>query len=154
MKTVLWISRHTMTEPQLRDLARVLGDTVQVLPYTQTVKQADVLRPLIEQADAIAAVLPVELLAELVTLADERRCSSRSPDAGSPAARCTWLTDRPSRKSPSSTCTGSRSSSWNSKPGGCNKKENSGFPVLRKNFFVKCEIGRKSADIEIEGKKR
>lgn len=72
MKTVLWISRHAMTEPQLRDLARVLGDTVQVLPYTQTVKQADVLRPLIEQADAIAAVLPVELLAELVTLADER----------------------------------------------------------------------------------
>ena len=64
MKTVLWISRHTMTEPQLRDLARVLGDTVQVLPYTQTVKQADVLRPLIEQADAIAAVLPVELLAD------------------------------------------------------------------------------------------
>ena len=58
MKTVLWISRHAMTEPQLRDLARVLGDTVQVLPYTQTVKQAD--------------VLPVELLAELVTLADER----------------------------------------------------------------------------------
>lgn len=50
MKTVLWISRHAMTEPQLRDLARVLGDTVQVLPYTQTVKQADVLRPLIEQA--------------------------------------------------------------------------------------------------------
>ena len=40
MKTVLWISRHAMTEPQLRDLARVLGDTVQVLPYTQTVKQA------------------------------------------------------------------------------------------------------------------
>lgn len=72
MKTVLWISRHAMTEPQLHDLARVLGDTVQVLPYTQTVKQADVLRPLIEQADAIAAVLPVELLAELVTLADER----------------------------------------------------------------------------------
>ncbi len=72
MKTVLWISRHAMTEPQLRDLARVLGDAVQVLPYTQTVKQADVLRPLIEQADAIAAVLPVELLAELVTLADER----------------------------------------------------------------------------------
>ena len=34
MKTVLWISRHTMTEPQLRDLARVLGGTVQVLPYT------------------------------------------------------------------------------------------------------------------------
>lgn len=64
MKTVLWISRHTMTEPQLRDLARVLGDTVQVLPYTQTVKQADVLRPLIEQADAIAAVLPVELHAD------------------------------------------------------------------------------------------
>lgn len=62
MKTVLWISRHAMTEPQLHDLARVLGDTVQVLPYTQTVKQAD----------AIAAVLPVELLAELVTLADER----------------------------------------------------------------------------------
>ena len=120
MKTVLWISRHTMTEPQQSDLARVLGDTVQVLPYTQTVKQADVLRPLIEQADAIAAVLPVELLAELVTLAD---------------ARCIWLMDRPSRKSPSSTCTGSRSSSWNSKPGGCNKKENSGSPVLLKKFF-------------------
>ena len=72
MKKVLWISRHTMTEPQLHDLTRVLGDTVQVLPYTQTVKQVDVLRPLIEQADAVAAVLPVELLAELVALADER----------------------------------------------------------------------------------
>ncbi len=35
-------------------------------------KAGGVLRPLIEQADAIAAVLPVELLAELVTLADER----------------------------------------------------------------------------------
>ena len=59
MKTVLWISRHTMTEPQLRDLARVLGDTVQVLPYTQTVKQADVLRPLIEQGHVYAAQPPL-----------------------------------------------------------------------------------------------
>lgn len=50
-----------MTEPQLRDLARVLGDTVQVLPYTQTVKQADVLRPLIAHADmkALAEFSPM-----------------------------------------------------------------------------------------------
>lgn len=72
MKKVLWISRHTMTEPQYRNLVQVLGDEVQLLPYTETVKRVDVLRPLIEQADAIAAVLPVELLAELVTHANRR----------------------------------------------------------------------------------
>ena len=119
MKTVLWISRHAMTEPQLHDLARVLGDTVQVLPYTQTVKQADGLRPLIEQADAIAAVLPVELLAELVTLADERPV----------------LQSVSGRRFTGSTLHLADGQTEPEIAGGCNKKENSGFPVLLKKFF-------------------
>ena len=36
-------------------------------------------------------------------------------------------------------------------PAAVTKRRTGGFPVLRKKFFVKCEIGRKSADIEIEG---
>ena len=32
MKNVLWVSRHEMTESQLRDLTRVMGDAVRLLP--------------------------------------------------------------------------------------------------------------------------
>lgn len=72
MKNVLWVSRHEMTEPQREDLERVMGDTVRLLTYPETVRAVEVLVPLLERADAVAAVLPVELLAALVSLAGKR----------------------------------------------------------------------------------
>lgn len=65
MKQVLWISRHQMTKAQKEDLEKVLGDTVTLLPWTDTVRQVEALLPLVEQADVVAAVLPVQLLAML-----------------------------------------------------------------------------------------
>ena len=65
MKRVLWISRHQMTREQREDLEEVLGDTVALVPWTDTVHQIEVLLPMVIQADAVAAVLPVQLLALL-----------------------------------------------------------------------------------------
>lgn len=65
MKRVLWISRHKMTREQREDLEEVLGDTVALVPWTDTVHQIEVLLPMVIQADAVAAVLPVQLLALL-----------------------------------------------------------------------------------------
>lgn len=65
MKRVLWISRHQMTREQREDLEEVLGDTVALVPWTDTVHQIEALLPMVIQADAVAAVLPVQLLALL-----------------------------------------------------------------------------------------
>lgn len=67
MKRVLWISRHQMTAPQLVDLESVLGDTVELLPWTDTVEHVEKLLPQVEAADAVAAVLPTDLLAHLLS---------------------------------------------------------------------------------------
>lgn len=72
MKRVLWISRHQMTAEQRSDLERVMGEAVELRPWAETVEDLEDLRPELERADAVAAVLPVELLAELVRLAGKR----------------------------------------------------------------------------------
>ena len=72
MKRVLWISRHQMTAEQRSDLERVMGEAVELRPWTETVEDLTELCPEVERADAVAAVLPVELLAELVRLAGKR----------------------------------------------------------------------------------
>ena len=71
MKTVLWISRHPMTGAQRDDLARVMGDAVRLVEWKETVEDLDALRPEIARADAVAAVLPTELLARLLDLAGD-----------------------------------------------------------------------------------
>ena len=68
MKKVLWVSRHEMTAEQRADLDRVMGGA-ELLPWKETVTDVAQLLPLLEQADAVAAVLPPELLAKLLTLA-------------------------------------------------------------------------------------
>ena len=72
MKRVLWISRHEMTAPQLRDLERVLGDKVELECQRDTICDMNELRPLIAASDAVAAVLPPRLLAELMAMRGER----------------------------------------------------------------------------------
>ena len=72
LKTVLWVSRHRMTAPQKADLDRILGEEVRLLPWTDTVKQAEELLPLLDQADAAAVVLPPALLCRLLQLAGDK----------------------------------------------------------------------------------
>lgn len=71
-KKVLWISRHTLTDGQLEDLERALRGPVRVLSWTGTVKDVGDLRPLVGQSDAVAAVLPMEKLAQILSIAGER----------------------------------------------------------------------------------
>lgn len=70
MKKVLWISRHEMTTAQLSDLERIMGGTVKLLCWKENVRNVTELMPLIEQADAIAAVLPLQMQANLLKVAE------------------------------------------------------------------------------------
>lgn len=69
MKTVLWISRHEMTVQQKHDLERILQESFQLLYFRDTVNEIQTIVPLLEQADVIAAVLPFQLLSQLLKLA-------------------------------------------------------------------------------------
>ena len=95
MRTVLWISRHEMTDAQRADLERIMEGPVCLLPWRDTVHDLSALAPAVEQADAVAAVLPLELMARLLRLAEgkpvlqavsERRPTGRlrtTPEGGS-----------------------------------------------------------------------
>lgn len=61
-----------MTKEQRTDLERIMGGSVQLIPYTETVHDIQELVPAFAAADAIAAVLPPELLALLLPLAGNR----------------------------------------------------------------------------------
>ena len=71
-KQVLWVSRHTMTEDQRRDLERVMGGPVELDTWSDTVRDVAELLPRLRRADAVAAVLPAEKLAELLKIAGGR----------------------------------------------------------------------------------
>lgn len=83
MKRVLWISRHEMTPPQRADLERVMGGPVELAVWPDTVRDVAALVPAVGQADAVAAVLPPELLGRLLVLAGDkpvlRAVSRREP---------------------------------------------------------------------------
>ena len=70
MKTVLWISRHNMTLEQLADMERIMGGPVCLRQWQDTVTDLIGLAPMVREADAVAAVLPPELLAELLRLVE------------------------------------------------------------------------------------
>lgn len=70
MKKVLWVSRHEMTAEQKADLDRIMGGEARLLPWKETVRDIQALTPLLRQADAVAAVLPLELLSQLLELSE------------------------------------------------------------------------------------
>lgn len=70
MKRVLWISRHVMTHDQLADLERIMGGPVILIPWRDTVRDVFTLTAEVQKADAVAAVLPPEILSQLVHLAE------------------------------------------------------------------------------------
>lgn len=72
MKTVLWISRHKMTDSQQNDLMRICGGEYEIDQWQETVTEISMLMPRIEKADIIAAVLPPVLLSELVSIAGDK----------------------------------------------------------------------------------
>lgn len=72
MKQVLWISRHEMTAEQRADLERAMGSPVALLPWRDTVTDVWELLPALRDADAVAAVLPPELLGALLRIAGEK----------------------------------------------------------------------------------
>lgn len=70
MKTVLWVSRHEMGRTQREDLERIMGGPVRLLPWRDTVRDVLELAPALAEADAAAVVLPLDLLAQLLPLAE------------------------------------------------------------------------------------
>ncbi len=91
-KRVLWISRHTMTTTQREDLERIMGGAVRLTAWPDTVNDMEALRPLVQQADAIAAVLPAEKLSQLLELAGNRPVLQAVSDRR-PTGRWTVLPD-------------------------------------------------------------
>lgn len=72
MKRVLWISRHVLTAEQHAGLERFCEDKIDVCCWQSNVEKIDDLLSEMAEADVIAAVLPIHLLARLVTAAGER----------------------------------------------------------------------------------
>ena len=72
MKRVLWVSRHRMTPEQRADLERVMGGPVELACWRDTVRDVRQLSPALDQADAAAVVLPLELLGQLLPLAGSK----------------------------------------------------------------------------------
>lgn len=69
VKQVLWISRHSMPQEQLEQLEDFLGSAVELTVWSDTVEEMEELRPVIEQADVVAAVLPLDKMSQLMELA-------------------------------------------------------------------------------------
>ena len=72
MKKVLWVSRHEMTREQFSDLERALGDSVELVLWRDTVRKAADLAEAVRESDAVAVVLPPEMLGEVLRLAGSR----------------------------------------------------------------------------------
>ena len=72
MKLVLWVSRHEMTPEQKADLDRIMGESVELIVFRETVHDVGVLLPFIQRVQAVAAVLPPGLLQDLLGLVGEK----------------------------------------------------------------------------------
>ena len=71
MKSVLWISRHQMTNDQLSDLERIAQDDINIMQWKDTLTDLSPVEPMVRRADIIAAVLPLDLIAQLKQLAGD-----------------------------------------------------------------------------------
>lgn len=81
-----------MTTPQLADLERVMNDRINLNQFSDTVTDFGKLKTLIEQADAIAAVLPLDLMAELLNISGGKPVL-QSVSARQPTGRVISLPD-------------------------------------------------------------
>lgn len=72
MKKVLWISRHVLSPDQLAGLERLCGGAFELIWWKENVAAPEELLPAAAEADVIAAVLPIHLLARLVALVPDK----------------------------------------------------------------------------------
>jgi len=83
MKKVLWISRHEMTPLQKSDLDRVMGDRVELISLQNTIHNVDEVRSSLPIVDAVAVVLPPDMLQQLLAIVGDkpvlRAVSNRKP---------------------------------------------------------------------------
>lgn len=68
----MWISRHKLTRQQEESLEKFCGGPFEAILWQENVEQLQLLRPAIDRADVIAAVLPVHLLAAVLEMAGEK----------------------------------------------------------------------------------
>ena len=66
MKTILWISRHTMTAEQENDLKRIYGEDIDVKQYDSTINSVKEIITIGEDCDILAVVLPPTIIMDLV----------------------------------------------------------------------------------------
>ena len=128
-KKVLWISRRPLSQELRVDLERALCAPVQVVPWTGTVEDMEDLRPKLDQADAVAAVLPMEKLAQLLRMVCQSRCSRSEESGPPPAGGGLRRGAERNRSSLSSTGAGSRSWTSRSRPGPCDPASQKEPPV-------------------------
>ena len=69
-KRVLWVSRHEMSADQFQDLEHVLGGSVELIRWENTVTDLSELESILPDIDAIAVVLPPELLSGILRIAN------------------------------------------------------------------------------------
>lgn len=92
MKKVLWISRHQMTEEQFADLERVMNDNVKLDVYADSVRSVEELKEPVKNCDAVAAVLPSDLMAGLWKLTGDKMLLE-AVSARVPTGKVTELSD-------------------------------------------------------------
>lgn len=68
----LWISRHLLNEDQKNGLERIFGE-VEVRQWDGTLEHPDQLGADLDWADAVGAVLPIGMMAELKGAMGEKR---------------------------------------------------------------------------------
>lgn len=66
MKTVLWISRHSLTPEQTAELEQFCGGPFHLRHCSESISEIGAIADDIADADVLAAVLPPHLLAQLV----------------------------------------------------------------------------------------
>lgn len=72
MKKVLWISRHVLSDDQRAGLEQLCGGDLELIWWKENVEDMAALAPAVAEADMIAAVLPIHLLAQLMHMAGDR----------------------------------------------------------------------------------
>ena len=61
-----------MTNDQLSDLERIYGTGIKVVQTDKSIREISEIEPLVKASDIICAVLPIELLQELLNIAGDR----------------------------------------------------------------------------------
>ena len=99
MKTILWISRHTMTQEQENDLKRIYGEDIKIKQYDNTVNSVNEIVTIGEDCDIFAVVLPPTIIMDLVNPRNNtkpviRSCMSRIETGNTTANPATGLEEK------------------------------------------------------------